>query len=89
MVLSKYGISADENKIQVFKKLTKPEDMAELRSFLGLATYLGDFMPNFEDLVDPLQKLLRKGQNWEWGDEQNCAFKLLKESLENKKIITF
>ena len=45
-------------------------------------------MPNFADLLDPLQKLLRKGQNWEWGDEQNCAFKLLKESLENKKIIT-
>ena len=89
MVLSKYGISADEIKIQVFKKLTKPEDMAELRSFLGLATYLGDFMPNLADLVDPLQKLLRKGQNWEWSDEQNCAFKLLKESLENKQIITY
>ena len=88
MVLSKYGISVDEIKIQVFKNLTKPEDMAELRSFLGLAIYLGDFMPNFAGLVDPLQKLLRKGQNWEWGDEQNCAFKLLKESLENKKIIT-
>ena len=89
MVLSKYGISVDEIKIQVFKNLTKPEDMAELRSFLGLATYLGDFMPNFADLLDPLQKLLRKGQNWEWGDEQNCAFKLLKESLENKEIITY
>ena len=32
---------------------------------------------------------MRKGQNWEWGDQQNCAFKLLKESLEDTKTITY
>ena len=71
------------------KKLKKLGNIAELRSFLGLATYLGSFIPNFADLVDPLRKLLRKGQNWEWGDQQNCAFKLLKESLEDTKTITY
>ena len=40
-------------------------------------------------MVDPLRKLLRKGQNLEWGDQQNCAFKLLKESLEDTKTITY
>ena len=40
-------------------------------------------------MVDPLRKLLRKGQNWEWDDQQNCAFKLLKESLEDTKTITY
>ena len=65
MVLSKDGISADETKIQAIKKLKKPGNIAELRSFLGLAAYLGSFIPNFADLADPLRKLLRKRQNWE------------------------
>ena len=56
---------------------------------LGLAKYLGSFIPILADLVDPLQKLLRKGQNWEWGDQQNCTFKLLKESQEDTKTISY
>ena len=55
MVLSKDGISADETKIQAIKKLKKTRNIAELRSFLGLATCLGSFIPNFADLVDPLE----------------------------------
>ena len=35
MVLSKDGISADETKIQAIKKPNKPENIAEVRSFLG------------------------------------------------------
>ena len=89
MVLSKDGISADETKIQPLKNLKKLGNIAEMKGFLGLATYLGNFIPNFADLVDPLQKLLRKGQNWEQGDQQNCAFKFLKESLEGTKTITY
>ena len=76
-------------KIQAIKKLKKPANIAELRSFLGLATTLGSFIPNFGDLVAPLQTLLRKGKNWEWGDQQNWTFKLLKESLEDAKTITY
>ena len=80
MVLSKDGISANATKIQSIKRLKKPRNLAELRSFLDLATYLGNFIPTFADLVDLLRTLLRKGQNWEWGDQQNCTFKSLKES---------
>ena len=89
MVLSKDGISADETKIQAIKKLKKPGNITELRSFLGLAIYLGSFKSNFSNFVDPLGKVLRKGQNWKWSDQQNRVFKLLKESLEDTKAMTY
>lgn len=66
MVLLKDGNSTNETKIQAIKKLKKSENIAELRSFLGLATYLGSFIPHFGDMVDPSKKQLRKWQNWEW-----------------------
>ena len=47
MVLSKDGISVDKTKIQAIKKFKKPGNIADLRSFLGLATHLGSFIPNF------------------------------------------
>ena len=40
MVLSKDGNSTNETKIQAIKKLKKSENIAELRSFLGLVLYL-------------------------------------------------
>ena len=57
MVLSKDGISADETKILAIKKLKKLGSITELRSFSSLETYIGSFIPNFADLVDPLGKL--------------------------------
>ena len=57
MVLSKDGISADETKILAIKKLKKLGSITELRSFSGLETHIGSFIPNFTDLVDPLGKL--------------------------------
>ena len=89
MLLSKDAISADETNIKAIKKLKKSGNIAELRCFLKLATCLGSFIANFADLVDPLQKLLKKGQNSEWAYQQNCAFKLLKERLEDAKTMTY
>ena len=89
MVSSKGGISADETEIQAIKNRKKPQNITELRIFLGLATYLGSFIHNFGDMVDPLRKLLRKGQNWQWGEQENCAFKLLKENPEDVKTMTY
>ena len=60
MALSKDDISANETKIQAIKKLKKPGNIAELRIFLGLATYLGSFIPNFADLVDLFTKASMK-----------------------------
>ena len=73
MVLPKDGISASETKIEGIKKLQKPEYIAKLRSFLGLATFLGSFIPKFADIVDLFWKLLRKGENWEWGNQNKIA----------------
>lgn len=46
-------------------------------------------MPTFADMADPLQKVLRKGQYLKWSNQQNCAFKLLKESLEYAKAMIY
>lgn len=55
----KNGISANEVKIEAIRELKKPENISQ-----HIATYLGSFIPNFAVGIDPLQKLLRKEENW-------------------------
>lgn len=48
--------------------------MAELRSYLGLLNYYGNFIANLSTLLQPLHELLRKGVKWNWTEECEQAF---------------
>lgn len=43
-------------------------------SFLDLATYVGKFVVNLADSIEPLKKLLKSQEAFVWGREQNEAF---------------
>ena len=62
-ILSKDGIPADATEIQAIKKPKKTENMAELRSFLGLATYLGRYGWFHTKAFKESKKL---GMGWSW-----------------------
>ncbi len=56
-----------------------PTNVTELKSFLGLLTYYGKFLPN---LSTKLYRLLRQDTPWKWTAEQDKAF------CESKKLLT-
>lgn len=55
-----------------------PQNVTELRSFLGLASYYLKFVPHFSTVVEPLRRLLREGVQFTWGPEQQKAFETIK-----------
>ena len=71
--------------------------MAELRSFLGLASYYRRYVDNFSTLAGPLHALAgnadsKKGKNMrlaEWSDEGNHAFLSLKQALCGTPILRY
>ena len=54
----------------------------ELKSYLGLLTYHGKFLPNLATRLAPLYKLLGKKTTWRWRAEQDKAFQ------ESKRLLT-
>jgi len=58
-----------------------PRNVSELRSFLGLASYYQSFVPQFSITARPLYLLMRKGQKFNWSQEQHEAFETLKTRL--------
>ena len=76
-------IGLHEDNITKIRDAPRPATKKQIRSFMGLAGYYRDFIPNFAALAAPLSDLARKGQpnKVEWGEEQEKAYQSIKALL--------
>ena len=81
------GIRPDEAKYQAIERFPRPEDTKDLRSFNGLATQLGNFIPDLSHMLSKLRPLLKKDVAWTWTDDHEKDFLGIKKILCSKSII--
>lgn len=86
-VLSKDGIKVDPAKVEAIEKIPRPENVPELRSFLGLANFFAKFVKNYSLRLVPLFNLLKKGVDWAWTDECESAFQNMKKVLASSQVL--
>ena len=48
----------------------EPNNVKDIRKFLGLANYYRRFIKNFAQVARPMNVLTRKNAKWQWGQEQ-------------------
>lgn len=75
------GIHPTEEKLKAVKEAPPPTNVKQLKSYLGLITYYLKFMKNMATVAEPLYRLLKKGQVWIWGQEQQESFQRTKDLL--------
>ncbi|XP_058456358.1 uncharacterized protein LOC131433780 [Malaya genurostris] len=80
--LDEKGFHVDEAKIKDIRRFRQPNTVSELRSFLGLASFLSSYIKNFADLTSPLWAV-STAKSWFWGQEQEKAFNVVKEEITN------
>ena len=85
--VSPAGIHASPDKVKVVIEWPKPNDIHDLRSFLGLASYYRKFIRGFSEIARPLTLLTRKGAKWEWSESQRKAFNTLKLTLATAPVL--
>ena len=78
-----------EDNVDKIRKTPRPATKKQVRSFVGLAGYYRDFIPNFAVVAARLSDLTRKGQpsKVEWGDAQEKAYQTIKNLLTNDPIL--
>ena len=81
------GRHPTDEKIAAIKGAPSPKNVAELRSYLGLLNYYGNFIPNLSALLQPLHELLRKGVKWAWTEEYEKAFVRSKSETVAEKLL--
>ena len=59
-IVDAQGLHATPEKQQAIEEARAPDDVNQLRSFLGLLNYYGKFIPNLASIIQTLNALLRK-----------------------------
>ncbi|GJW38198.1 putative reverse transcriptase domain-containing protein [Tanacetum coccineum] len=86
-VINSQGVHVDPVKIEAIKSWSAPKSSTGVRQFLGLAGYYQRFIEGFSLIVKPLTKLTQKNKTYEWGEEEEEAFQLLKGKLYSAPIL--
>ncbi|GJT57547.1 putative reverse transcriptase domain-containing protein [Tanacetum coccineum] len=86
-VVNHDSIHMDPNKVESVKNWKTPESSTEIRLFLGFAGYYRRFIENFSKIAKPLTLLNQKNKTYVWGNEQDEAFRILKEKLCNSPVL--
>ena len=66
MLVHTQGISPVEELVRAIKEAPQPTNISQLKSFLGMLNYYQRFIPDLSQVLEPLHRLLRKSQTWEW-----------------------
>ncbi|GFS52646.1 retrovirus-related Pol polyprotein from transposon 412 [Trichonephila clavipes] len=83
------GVRTDPEKVSAVKNWKRPENLRELRSFLGLCTYYRKFVKGFSNIARPLHKLTESKQKFQWTKECEDSFLQLKEALTSSPILIY
>ncbi|XP_061727150.1 uncharacterized protein K02A2.6-like isoform X1 [Cydia pomonella] len=86
-IISKDGIKADPAKIEAIVKIPRPQNVTELKSFLGIVNFYARFVARLSTILSPLYDLLRKGVVWKWGKQCEKAFKTIKQVLVSAEVL--
>lgn len=80
-----HEVNGEEIKVQPVKigkimEFKPPKNKKDVQSFLGCLNYISKFVENFNDKITNIQALL-KGKKFEWSEDHQKEFDLLKEYL--------
>ena len=81
------GLHTTSGKLEAIREAPTPQNVTQLRSFLGLLNYYGKFIANLATLLHPLNNLLRQGVLWKWSGEYAKAFRRAKEALISSQVL--
>lgn len=91
--ISEDGINMADDKIQHVLDFPKPETNTQMRSFLGLANYFREFVPNHSNIVHPLQDMIdyaaKKRTAITWTPDGETAFVAVKELIARCPLLHF
>ncbi|XP_047469494.1 uncharacterized protein LOC125025520 [Penaeus chinensis] len=85
--ISPEGVHPDRDKVSAISDTPVPCTIKEVRRFLGATGFFRKHIKGYATLAAPLHLLLKKGQHWEWGNQQHEAFIKLKEHLVSAPVL--
>ncbi|KIK12807.1 hypothetical protein PISMIDRAFT_18468 [Pisolithus microcarpus 441] len=74
-------------KTDAVQEWKEPENLTQLRSFLGFTNFYQKFIAGYSTISAPLHHLSKKDVSWTWGLDQQQAFDKLKAALGSSPVL--
>ena len=75
------GMHPFPKKIQGITEMTPPIDKQQISSFIGMVTYMGNFLPHLSHHTEPLQAMLKQEAVFAWDETANASFQKIKDLI--------
>ncbi|XP_048059455.1 uncharacterized protein K02A2.6-like [Megalobrama amblycephala] len=87
-VIDADGLHKAPSKVRAVLEAPAPQNVSQLRSFIGLLNYYGRFINGLATLLKPLHQLLCSNQAWEWTQQCETTFQEAKKALVKSGVLT-
>ena len=88
-LISDEGIQPLPEKVESIRNMPTPTSAKQVKQFLGLVGYYRKFVPSFADISQPLTKLTKKNEPYNWTTECDKCFHMLKNYLQEAPILKY
>ena len=86
-VVSARGIQVDEEKVRAIQDWPSSTSVSKVRSFHELASFYRRFVKDFSSIAAPITEVIKKDVGFKWGEEEEKAFKVIKEKLTHAPLL--
>ena len=80
-MVSKKGISIDPERIKAIEPIPLPYNKKGMQSFMGTINFMRRFVPDFTQIVKPLQQMVKQSVQFKWTDVEKNALSKIKTSI--------
>lgn len=85
--ISKEGLKKNSDKQRAIIDAPRPENVTQVKSFIGMVTYYGKFVPKLSIIMKPIFELLKKNNKYIWTDACGKAFEEIKRIIGSDEIL--
>ena len=87
--INEYGVFPVKEKIEELLNAKSPENVTQMKLFLGMMNYYRRHLPNLASVLKHLHNLLRNNIKRRWGRKERNSFKKVKELLCSLKLLVY
>ena len=83
------SVQSDPEKVKAINEMPVPQNLQDLRQFLGCVNFLAKFLPHLSVVLQSLLILTRKEVPWNWSEKQQAAFEKAKSLVTAAPVLSF
>src|SRR5882724_8278255 len=87
LILLEGRMEMDPVKVAGVRNWPTPRNVTEVHSFVRFVNFYRHFVQDFLHVIKPLHQLTKKGEEWQWANEEQASFEELKCLITSTLIL--